>query len=144
MFLNIAFYHIVISISSENIDILLKFADDTKLEHNASTVEECEKTQEYLNKFINWNSWNMSFNISKCKVLHVEPYINNEWYTPVEWDLGVKISLNLKTSTQCIEAARRAGAVLTQIIYTETSVHSPNCTNNFVQILQDWVATYSH
>ena len=68
MFLNIAFYHIVISISSENIDILLKFADDTKLEHNASTVEECEKTQEYLNKLINWN---MSFNISKCKELHV-------------------------------------------------------------------------
>ncbi len=28
---------------AENIDILLKFADDTKLEHNASTVVECEK-----------------------------------------------------------------------------------------------------
>ena len=28
---------------AENIDILLKFADDTKLGHNASTVEECEK-----------------------------------------------------------------------------------------------------
>ena len=28
---------------AENIDILLKFADDNKLGHNASTVEKCEK-----------------------------------------------------------------------------------------------------
>ena len=84
---------------AENIDILLKFADDTKLGHNASSIEECVKSQECLNKLINWaNSWNMSFNISKCKVLHVGRNNLNHIYTmngtplevtTVEWDIAV-------------------------------------------------------
>ena len=87
---------------AENIDILLKFADDTKLGHNASSIEECVKSQECLNKLINWaNTWNMSFNISKCKVLHVGRNNLNHIYTmngtplevtTVERDIGVKIS----------------------------------------------------
>ena len=36
-------------------------------------------------------------------------------FTAVERDMGGKISSNLKPSTQCIEAARRAGSILTQI-----------------------------
>ena len=35
--------------------------------------------------------------------------------TTVERDIGVQISSNLKPFTQCAEAARRAGAILTQI-----------------------------
>ena len=35
--------------------------------------------------------------------------------TTVERDIGVQISSNLKPFTQCTEAARRAGAILTQI-----------------------------
>ena len=135
---------------AENIDILLKFADDTKLGHNASSIEECVITQECLDKLINWaNTWNMSFNISKCKVLHVGRNNLNHIYTmngtplevaTVERDIGVKISLNLKPSAQCIEAPRRAGAILTQItrafLYRD-KIHFLNCTNNL------WAATWS-
>jgi len=125
-------------------------ADDTKLGHNASSIEECVKTQECLNKLINWaNTWNMSFNISKCKVLHVSCNNLNHIYTmngtplevtTVERDIGVKISSNLKPSAQCIEASRRAGAILTQIrrafLYRD-KIHFLNCTNNL------WAATWS-
>ena len=66
----------------------------------------------------------MSFNISKCKVLHVGRNNLNHIYTmngtalevtAVERDISVKISSNLKPSAQCIETSRRAGAILTQI-----------------------------
>ena len=110
---------------ADEIDILLKFADDTKLGHKARNIEDCLKTQKCLDKLIDWaNTWNMSFNISKCKVLHVGRNNLNHVYTmngtplevtTVERDIGVQISSNLKPFTQCAEAARRAGAILTQI-----------------------------
>ena len=66
----------------------------------------------------------MSFNMSKCKVLHVSRNNLNHIYTmngtplvvtAVERHIGVKISSNLKPSTQRIEADRRAREILTQI-----------------------------
>ena len=66
----------------------------------------------------------MSFNISKCKVLHVGHNNLNHIYTmngtplevtTVERDIGVKISSNFKPSAQSIESSRRAGAILNQI-----------------------------
>ena len=85
------------------------------------------KTQEGLNKLISWaNTWNISFNMSKCKVLHVSRNNLNHIYTmngtplvvtAVERHIGVKISSNLKPSTQRIEADRRAREILTQITW---------------------------
>ena len=66
----------------------------------------------------------MSFNIDKCKVLHVGRNNHRHDYTMYdnvlaetvkEHDIGVNISHDLKPSSQCAEAARCASAILTQI-----------------------------
>jgi hypothetical protein len=66
----------------------------------------------------------MSFNIAKCKVMHVGH--GNPGYeykmageklseTKEEGDIGVTVSSNLRPGAQCAKAARTAGAVLAQI-----------------------------
>ena len=66
----------------------------------------------------------MSFNLDKCKILHVGR--SNQQYnysmnrvplamTEKEKDIEVIISNMLKPSLQCAEAARRANGVLTQV-----------------------------
>jgi hypothetical protein len=68
--------------------------------------------------------WGMSFNISKCKIMHVGK--NNPCYeytmrgvklrgTEEEGDIGVVITKNLKPSEQCSKAAGRATSVLNQL-----------------------------
>ena len=69
-------------------------------------------------------TWCMSFNLDKCKILHVGR--SNQQYnysmngvplavTEKEGDIGVIVSNTLKPSLQCAEAARRANGVLTQV-----------------------------
>ncbi len=66
----------------------------------------------------------MSFNLGKCKIMHVG--VNNPGYdyymrgtklgtTQEERDIGVTITRNLKPSAHCNKAAGRAMAVLSQI-----------------------------
>ena len=50
----------------------MKFADDTKVFRAAYSIHDCETLQQDLNKIVNWtNQWQMLFNISKCKVMHI-------------------------------------------------------------------------
>jgi len=110
---------------AKDISILLKFADDTKISNEASSEANCALLQNCLDQLLQWaDTWCMSFNTSKCKVLHVGR--NNICHrynmdgsileeTVRERDIGVIITNNLKPAQQCLEAARRAGAVLTQI-----------------------------
>ena len=69
----------------------------------------------------------MTFNVDKCKVLHVGH--NNPRYsysmngvalktTEEETDVGVKISQTLKPSAQCQKAARAAQTTLSQVGWT--------------------------
>ena len=54
------------------IDILKKFADDTKGGQTVSTIADQEKLQTALNQLYSWSKkWGMEFNVSKCKILHV-------------------------------------------------------------------------
>ena len=49
-----------------------KFADDTKLCAKGLRVDDCRKNQEDLNKLSDWSEkWQMSFNVEKCKVMHI-------------------------------------------------------------------------
>ena len=66
----------------------------------------------------------MSFNVSKCKVMHkgrrnpqFEYSMNGIKLEPIEEekDIGVLIHSSLKPTKQCREAARKANGVLTQI-----------------------------
>ena len=107
------------------ISVLKKFADDTKLGHRVMSDQDRQTLQNCLDNLIDWAStWCMEFNVKKCKVIHTGRRNNKFVYTmngtPLdsveqERDIGVVIHQNLKPTAQCVEAARRAGAVLTQI-----------------------------
>lgn len=110
---------------TKNISIMLKFADDTKLGNVATDQADVERLQKTIDELLVWaDTWCMSFNTAKCKVLHLGR--NNEKHVynmngidlqavETERDIGVLMSSNLKPSLQCTQAANRASAILTQI-----------------------------
>ena len=52
-------------------DIIRKFADDTKGGKVVMTQRDADLFQEALNRLIEWaNTWGMDFNIKKCKIMH--------------------------------------------------------------------------
>ena len=54
------------------VSLLKKFADDTKLGQPAGTQQERERLQEALSNLCEWaDKWCMSFNVSKCRVMHL-------------------------------------------------------------------------
>ena len=54
---------------TDNLMIISKFADDTKLSHQQ---EDHHHIQEALDKLVVWaDTWGMAFNTAKCKVLHI-------------------------------------------------------------------------
>jgi hypothetical protein len=107
------------------VEIITKFADDTKLGNTVDTQKGREELQEALNQMSNWaRTWGMEFNIKKCKIMHVGH--NNEKHvyemegqqleeTEEERDVGVTMSRLLKPSAQCRNAARTAQTVLGQL-----------------------------
>ena len=110
-----------------------KFADDTKLGHRVLTEEDRIVLQSCLNSLVDWAStWCMEFNVAKCKVLHAGRE-NKEFNYSMkglslveisqERDIGELINKNLKPSSQCAEAARRAILYLVncqELFFTET------------------------
>ena len=111
--------------AAPGIDILRKFADDTKLGHQVKTDRGCGELQEALNQLCEWaNLWGMEFNVSKCKVMHIgRNNPKHQYYmkgqplvtTEEEKDVGVKMMSNLKPTAQCAAAAKTAKLVLSQI-----------------------------
>jgi hypothetical protein len=54
------------------VDILRKFADDTKLGHTVGSPEERAQLQQALDRLCEWAvTWGMEFNVKKCKVMHL-------------------------------------------------------------------------
>jgi hypothetical protein len=114
-----------LDVAAVMIDILRKFADDTKLGQTVSTPEERELLQQALDKLCEWSEkWGMEFNVKKCKVMHLgynnpgHSYsMNNQQLsaTEEERDIGVCVARNLKPSAQCALAARTAQTVLSQL-----------------------------
>jgi hypothetical protein len=107
------------------INIMNKFADDTKLANTILSNVDVSNLQECLNRLVAWaNTWGMQFNVTKCKVMHVGKDNPRADYTMAgtsltktesERDIGVKVHQSLRPSQQCKEAANRANAVLGQI-----------------------------
>ena len=107
------------------VDLVRKFADDTKAGKSIRHQKDAEELQEGLNKLCEWgNTWSMSFNVKKCKVMHFgrnnpgNKYMMNGVELEVvddERDIGVKVSANLKPSKHCQEAASKARVVLGQL-----------------------------
>ena len=101
---------------------ILKFADDTKLYRKVNNTDDSVLLQSDLDKLVDWSQrWQMSFNVSKCKVLHLGQSNHNLHYSmngvtlvsvEDEKDLGVNISNSLKPSKQCAMAAAEANQIL--------------------------------
>ncbi len=82
--------------------------------------------QETLNNLVRWaDRWGMSFNVGKCKVMHIRP--NNPCHnytmddqqlqtTDEEKDVGVHVNKNLKPAGNCKKAAIKATVVLNPIL----------------------------
>jgi len=107
------------------IDILIKFADDTKGMKEMVTDDDRRKMQETIDKIYTWSQdWGMEFNVGKCKIMHIgrtnprhEYYMNGIKLTTTEEekDVGVLIHSSLKPSRQCEKAAMTASGVLGQV-----------------------------
>jgi hypothetical protein len=106
------------------IELLKKFADDTKLGQTA-TPEGQARMHEALDKLCEWaRTWGMQFNEKKCKVMYVGHNNTKQAYymnghqlerTETERDIGVSVAQNLKQEEQCKKAARTAQTVLSQL-----------------------------
>ncbi len=113
---------------SDDVTILKKFADDTKLAQKIGSHADSVTLQSCLDKLWEWGErWGMFFNIEKCHVMHLGN--NNPHYTYTlgssqlasieeEKDIGVTITNNLKPSRHCKKAARTANGVLSQFLGT--------------------------
>ena len=110
----------------EDITIIKKFADDTKIGQIIKVEQDdCLKLQTALDNLSNWaKTWGMAFNHEKCHVMHVGRLNPSHNYTmdgheldKISWekDIGVIIHDSLKPSQQCAESARKARGVLSQI-----------------------------
>jgi ribonuclease P/MRP protein subunit RPP40 len=107
-----------------------KFADDTKLMSSCLTTNHYEKIQSDLDKLKNWsNTWQLKFNESKCKVLHVGPKNQHNNYNinsiPLkaceqETDLGVVISNSLKPEGHIAKVSKTCNKLIGLIIRSFT------------------------
>ena len=103
------------------------FADDTKLFHEIQNGEDALTLQDDLDKLTDWSSkWLLKFNLGKCKIMHCgqanpcteyvmkesnsEPRVLNS--TSVETDLGVVVTSNLKATSHCEAASKKAARAL--------------------------------
>ena len=104
-----------------------KFADDTKLFRQ---VRDTVEMQEDLNRLVEWaDKWQMQFNVSKCKVMHVgkknpkHPYYMSSSglkSVEVDKDLGISVTSDLKCSQQCEYVYSKANRVMAMIRRTIT------------------------
>jgi len=60
------------NLESDLINHVFKFANDTKLLGKVNSIAERNHMQRDLQQLMDWSStWLMSFNTSKCKVMHL-------------------------------------------------------------------------
>ncbi len=103
-------------------NLILKFADDTKIGNSIITNQDRMTRQEDLRKISEWSQkWEMPFDINKFHVLRVgirsqkfNFKMNDTKTESVQGvrDLGVTIASRLKFSKQCKEAAGKVNRIL--------------------------------
>ena len=117
---------------------VFKFADDTKLFRQVTDTVDTVGMQEDLDRLVERaDKWQMQFNVSKCKVMHVgKKNPRHSYYTSsnglksveVEKDLGIMITSDLKFSQQCEYAYSKANRVTGMIRRTITVVEHRSLT----------------
>ena len=105
---------------------IIKFADDIRLYMTFSNELSFDRSprllQDDLSRVLRWSeTWLLSLNTTKCSCIHFGPsnaltkyYLDRDLLlsTSEELDLGIKITSDLKPSTQCQRAAARANKIL--------------------------------
>jgi len=125
---------------------VLKFADDTKLFRVVDNQTDGHMLQRDLDVLCKWaETWKMSFNVDKCKVLHhgrgnIE-YKYSMCGQPLdevelEKDLGIVFSRNLKVAAQCNEAYTKANSMLGLISRTIKYKNMESLTNLYKSLVQ--------
>jgi hypothetical protein len=107
------------------IELLKKFADDTKGLKFIRSLADREALQKTLDELCEWAwIWGMTFNIDKCKIMHVGRTNPRYEYkmdgialkvVEEETDVGVIVQDNLKPHKQCQKSANIAMGVLKTI-----------------------------
>ena len=125
--------------------VLKKFADDTKFAMVVESEEDKAKFQAVLDHLQAWSQdWQMLFNVSKCKILHMGRNNSNYEYSmgsrvleavESEKDVGVAIHKSLKPSLQCARAASKANLILGQLARAVTYRDS----STFMRLYQVYV-----
>ena len=105
-------------LDSDLLSLLLKFADDTKVFTRVNDEQDREQLQADLDCLTAWSEkWQMPFNASKCRVMHLGRSNNKFEYsmgnhklevTNEERDLGIIMCSNLKPAKQCQQAYAKA------------------------------------
>ena len=131
--------------ATQLVDILRKFADDTKLGKVIRTNEDARDLQQALTALEDWAAtWGMAFNTGKCKVMHLGANNGRSQYTmggqvlqqiDEERDIGVTVTNNMKPAAMCCKAARTASTVLGQI----TRAFSYRDKHTFVRLYKQYV-----
>ena len=105
--------------------LILLFADDTKVALRIAGEKDRETMQKIIDNLTEWaETWDMAFNVKKCKILHVG--YNNPGYNyfmngtqivsaTEEKDLGVVVEASMKPGKQCAQAAKNGNFALGQI-----------------------------
>ena len=101
---------------------LLMFVDDIKLFRCIRSAEDCLVLQNDINIMLDWSKqWLLSFNVLKCKVLHIgsTPYTGNYTLEGIQLeildnfcDLGIQIDSKLKFHIHTNTVIRKAYCVL--------------------------------
>ena len=115
---------------------VFKFADDLKIVNTVGGEQGHQTIQGDLDTLNEWASkWQMKFNYSKCKVMHLGGQNDHHSYemgssflgnTAEEKDLGVWIDSTLSSSRQCKEARKKGlrmlGAINRNVSYKSKTV----------------------
>ena len=114
-----------------------KFADDTKIGRVIRSDLDVFALQTDLDRMNEWSkTWQMKFNINKCKVLsigrgnpHNKYTLNHEELVSSEFekDLGVIVNSDLRLRKQCLEARNKANRELGFIFRSVKSRKKPRC-----------------
>ena len=98
------------------------FADDTKVSQNIYTEEDALKLQRDLKKLEEWtDTWKLSFNATKCKVIHFGSKNKNYDYfmkgqqlekVETEKDLGAVVSFDLKVEPNVLHHVTKANKMV--------------------------------
>ena len=111
-----------IDIEANDIDILRKFADDTKIQKEVNCDTSRAEMQRIIDGLVEWSTrWGMEFNAKKCSILHYGSGNQRATYfmngvqlasAESERDIGIILDTNLKPSKQVVKAAQKANAIL--------------------------------